>query len=275
MGVLIWANGNRYEGNWEDGVPKGNGVFAWPDGSSYLGIWGDNLHNRQPEQPCFVLLPSRKRSSVDGGRGSLAERNANFSRICIWESDGEAGDITCDIVDNVEASIFYRDGIGVGVGSESPCGGAPAGQYFVGKHASITRALKLADFDPKEKFWTRFPTEGSKCTPPHQSVDFRWKDYCPMVFRHLREMFAIDPADYMLAICGSDALRELSSPGKSGCLFYLTQDDLFTIKTVKKSEVKGISFLESFLGCKNGVKAITALCPPKPNELEIAITNKE
>ncbi|GMP74471.1 hypothetical protein CsSME_00031881 [Camellia sinensis var. sinensis] len=56
-------------------------------------------------------------------------------------------------------------------------------RYFVGKHASITRVLKLADFDPKEKFWTRFPIEGSKCTPPHQSVDFRWKDYCPMVFR--------------------------------------------------------------------------------------------
>ncbi|CAL5368913.1 unnamed protein product [Camellia sinensis] len=279
-GVLIWANGNRYEGNWEDGVPKGNGVFAWPDGSSYTGIWGDNLHNRQPEQPCFMLPPSRKRSSVDGGRGSLAERNVNFPRICIWESDGEAGDITCDIVDNVEASMFYRDGIGVGVGvgvgSESPCGGAPAGQlrkspcwyegsdvkkqgqmiskghknyelmlnlqlgirYSVGKHASITRALKPTDFDPKEKFWTRFPTEGSQCTPPHQSVDFRWKDYCPMVFRHLREMFAIDPADYMLAICGSDALRELSSPGKSGCFFYLTQDDRFMIKTVKKSEVK-------------------------------------
>ncbi|KAI7980249.1 Phosphatidylinositol 4-phosphate 5-kinase 1 [Camellia lanceoleosa] len=270
FGEKHYANGDVYVGswrsnlqdgdgrNWEDGVPKGIGVFAWPDGSSYTGIWGDNLHNRPPEQPCFVLPPSRKRSSVDGGRGSLAERNVNFPRICIWESDGEAGDITCDIVDNVEASMFYRDGIGVGVGvgSESPCGGAPAGQlrkspcwyegsdvkkqgqmiskghknyelmlnlqlgirYSVGKHASITRALKPADFDPKEKFWTRFPTEGSKCTPPHQSVDFRWKDYCPMVF--------------------SDALRELSSPGKSGCLFYLTQDDRFMIKTVKKSEAK-------------------------------------
>ncbi len=42
----------------------------------------------------------------------------------------------------------------------------------------------------------------------------------------------------MLAICGNDALRELSSPGKSGSLFYLTQDDRFMIKTVKKSEVK-------------------------------------
>lgn len=56
--------------------------------------------------------------------------------------------------------------------------------------------------------------------------------------RHLRDLFAIDPADYMLAICGNDSLREMSSPGKSGSFFYLTQDDRFIIKTVKKSEVK-------------------------------------
>lgn len=48
----------------------------------------------------------------------------------------------------------------------------------------------------------------------------------------------MDPANYMLAICGDDALRELSSPGKSGSFFYVTQDDRFMIKTVKKSEVK-------------------------------------
>lgn len=54
----------------------------------------------------------------------------------------------------------------------------------------------------------------------------------------MRKLFAVDPADYMLAICGDDALRELSSPGKSGSFFYLTQDERFMIKTVKKSEVK-------------------------------------
>ena len=58
------------------------------------------------------------------------------------------------------------------------------------------------------------------------------------VCRHLRELFQVDPANYMLAICGDDALRELSSPGKSGSFFYVTQDDRFMIKTVKKSEVK-------------------------------------
>ena len=54
---------------------------------------------------------------------------------------------------------------------------------IVAKHASIVRELRPGDFDPKEKFWTRFPPEGSKFTPQHHSVDFRWKDYCPMVFR--------------------------------------------------------------------------------------------
>lgn len=54
----------------------------------------------------------------------------------------------------------------------------------------------------------------------------------------MRKLFQVDPADYMLAVCGNDALRELSSPGKSGSFFYLTQDDRFMIKTVRKSEVK-------------------------------------
>ncbi|KAJ7957106.1 Phosphatidylinositol 4-phosphate 5-kinase [Quillaja saponaria] len=260
-GVLVWANGSQYEGYWENGVPKGKGVFTWSNGSTLAGNWGKEIKD---EENNFQMV-TRKRSSVDGSR------SVSFPRICIWELDGEAGDITCDIVDTIEASMFYKDGIE----SEDGGGGAAGNlqksprwsvdgevkkpgqaiskghknydlmlnlqlgiRYTVGKHASILCELKPGDFDPKEKFWTRFPPEGSKSTPPHQSVDFRWKDYCPVVFRHLRELFAIDPADYMLAICGNDTLREMSSPGKSGSFFYLTQDDRFIIKTVKKSEVK-------------------------------------
>ncbi|KAG1359626.1 putative Phosphatidylinositol 4-phosphate 5-kinase 9 [Cocos nucifera] len=83
-----------------------------------------------------------------------------------------------------------------------------------------------------------FPKEGSQLTPPHHAEDFKWKDYCPMVFRNLREMFKIDAADYMISICGNAALRELSSPGKSGSVFFLSQDDRFMIKTLRKSEVQ-------------------------------------
>lgn len=61
--------------------------------------------------------------------------------------------------------------------------------------------------------------------------------------RNLRELFKIDAADYMMSICGNDALRELSSPGKSGSVFFLSQDDRFMIKTLRKSEVKVCLFL--------------------------------
>ncbi|XP_039024553.1 phosphatidylinositol 4-phosphate 5-kinase 6-like isoform X1 [Hibiscus syriacus] len=103
---------------------------------------------------------------------------------------------------------------------------------------AISLDLKPSAFDPKEKVWTKFPPEGSKHTPPHQSYDFKWKDYCPLVFRTLRKLFNVDAADYMLSICGNDALRELSSPGKSGMFFYLTNDDRYMIKTMKKAEGK-------------------------------------
>ncbi|KAF7819095.1 phosphatidylinositol 4-phosphate 5-kinase 5-like [Senna tora] len=112
-------------------------------------------------------------------------------------------------------------------------------RHSVGRPApSASLDLKPSAFDPKEKVWTRFPPEGSKYTPPHQSCEFKWKDYCPVVFRTLRKLFKVDAADYMISICGNDALRELSSPGKSGSFFYLTNDDRYMIKTMKKAEVK-------------------------------------
>ncbi|KAL0799111.1 hypothetical protein Bca101_054286 [Brassica carinata] len=263
-GLLVWPNGDRYEGQWENGVPRGSGVFTCVDGSSCVGAWNQSNVMRSlfgGVEKSGLVVATRKRSSVDSGGGSLGGEKV-FPRICIWESDGEAGDITCDIIDNVEASMIYRERLSVDrvhQFKKNPCwfnGEAKkAGEtiskghkkydlmlnlqlgirYSVGKHASIVRELKQNDFDPKEKFWTRFPPEGTKTTPPHQSVDFRWKDYCPLVFR---DHFQVDPAEYMLAICGNEALRELSSPGKSGSFFYLTQDDRFMIKTVKKSEVK-------------------------------------
>ncbi|XP_017605627.2 phosphatidylinositol 4-phosphate 5-kinase 6-like isoform X1 [Gossypium arboreum] len=112
-------------------------------------------------------------------------------------------------------------------------------RHSVGRPGPVVSLdLRPSAFDPKEKVWTKFPPEGSKHTPPHQSCDFRWKDYCPLVFRTLRKLFNVDAADYMLSICGNDALRELSSPGKSGMFFYLTNDDRYMIKTMKKAEVK-------------------------------------
>lgn len=203
-----------------------------------------------------------RRTSVDGKVG--------FDKICIWESEG---DITCDIVDGnsiignneddglvslqledtdprgpkqqlmrFQPKEMKRQGVTISKGHknyELMLNLQLGIRHSVGRPApSSSLDLKSSAFDPKEKVWTKFPPEGSKYTPPHQSCDFRWKDYCPLVFRTLRKLFKVDPADYMISICGNDALRELSSPGKSGSFFYLTNDDRYMIKTMKKSEVK-------------------------------------
>lgn len=36
---------------------------------------------------------------------------------------------------------------------------------------------------------------------PGAKYDFKFKDYAPWVFRHLREKFGIDPADYLVCCC--------------------------------------------------------------------------
>ncbi|MCO5561059.1 hypothetical protein L7F22_014680 [Adiantum nelumboides] len=112
-------------------------------------------------------------------------------------------------------------------------------RYTIGKKSSEQAChVSMADFGPKARVWMSFPKQGSQLTPPHQSTDFKWKDYCPAVFRHLRELFRIDTADYMMSICGENGLRELSSPGKSGSVFYISHDDRFLIKTVRRAEGK-------------------------------------
>nr|XP_043628381.1 phosphatidylinositol 4-phosphate 5-kinase 8-like isoform X2 [Erigeron canadensis] len=112
-------------------------------------------------------------------------------------------------------------------------------RYTVGKITPVpVREVRQSDFGERARIKMYFPRKGSQLTPPHSSIDFHWKDFCPMVFRNLREMFKLDAADYMMSICGDNGLRELSSPGKSGSLFYLSHDDKFFIKTLRASELK-------------------------------------
>ena len=109
--------------------------------------------------------------------------------------------------------------------------------YSVGRIASEgNRELKQADF--KTVFKQEFPPEGSPLTPGHSAENFKFKDHAPFAFRHLREHFGVDTQEYMVSICGEHSLRELGTPGKSGAVFYLTEDGQFLIKTVSKKESK-------------------------------------
>nr|XP_009926195.1 PREDICTED: phosphatidylinositol 4-phosphate 5-kinase type-1 gamma isoform X5 [Haliaeetus albicilla] len=88
-----------------------------------------------------------------------------------------------------------------------------------------------------------FPSEGSNLTPAHHYADFRFKTYAPVAFRYFRELFGIRPDDYLYSLC-NEPLIELSNPGASGSLFYVTSDDEFIIKTVMHKEAE---FLQKLL----------------------------
>lgn len=43
--------------------------------------------------------------------------------------------------------------------------------------------LGPSDFGHSARIWRCLPREGLQLTPEQQRVDFKWKDYCPTVFR--------------------------------------------------------------------------------------------
>jgi 1-phosphatidylinositol-4-phosphate 5-kinase len=78
---------------------------------------------------------------------------------------------------------------------------------------------------------------GAELTPSAK-YDFKFKDYAPWVFRHLRSIFKIDPADYLMSLTSKYILSELGSPGKSGSFFYFSRDYRYIIKTIHHAEHK-------------------------------------
>ncbi|SLM37097.1 phosphatidylinositol-4-phosphate 5-kinase its3 [Lasallia pustulata] len=102
-------------------------------------------------------------------------------------------------------------------------------------NAKMDRPLEDADFDAQHKF--SFDITGNELTPSAK-YDFKFKDYAPLVFRHLRAKFKLDPADYLMSLTSKYILSELGSPGKSGSFFYFSRDYKYIIKTIHHSEHK-------------------------------------
>ncbi|XP_029825438.1 phosphatidylinositol 4-phosphate 5-kinase type-1 alpha isoform X2 [Ixodes scapularis] len=114
--------------------------------------------------------------------------------------------------------------------------------YAVGSLASKPeRDLLMQDFAMVESIF--FPGEGSNLTPAHHYSDFKFKAYAPVAFRYFRDLFGIQPDDFLLSLC-NESMRELTNPGASGSIFYLTNDDEFIIKTVQHKEAE---FLQNLL----------------------------
>lgn len=98
------------------------------------------------------------------------------------------------------------------------------------------RYLTQKDFVQIEKL--NFPNAGTQRTPPHDHPPFVFYDYASLCFKQLRERFGIDAAHFLLSVCHDKSLSILGTPGKSGALFFFSQDMKYILKTVTKKESK-------------------------------------
>ncbi|KAK3630841.1 Phosphatidylinositol-4-phosphate 5-kinase [Elasticomyces elasticus] len=102
-------------------------------------------------------------------------------------------------------------------------------------HGKVDRELADPDFLAAQKY--SFDISGNELTPSTK-YDFKFKDYAPWVFRHIRTAFRIDPSEYLVSLTAKYILSELGSPGKSGSFFYFSRDYKYIIKTIHHAEHK-------------------------------------
>lgn len=71
-------------------------------------------------------------------------------------------------------------------------------QHAIGGLASKPeRDLLMQDFMTVET--TNFPHEGSNHTPAHHFSEFKFKNYAPIAFRYFRDLFGIQPDDFLVS----------------------------------------------------------------------------
>lgn len=109
-------------------------------------------------------------------------------------------------------------------------------------HVTIPVMLLPDDFRAYSKLKVDNHLFNKENMPSH----FKVKEYCPLVFRNLRERFGIDDIDYKESLTRSQPIPDDSS-GKSGAKFYQSYDRLFILKTLTSEEVERMhSFLKHY-----------------------------
>ncbi|KAK7889231.1 hypothetical protein WMY93_024791 [Mugilogobius chulae] len=192
-----------------------SGAAASEDGDTVVGVgYGIDAGDMDAAKKAFITeMPS---SSGQPGQGKkIGHRGVDASGETTYKKT---------------TSSALKGAIQLGIG------------YTVGNLSSKPeRDVLMQDFYVVESIF--FPSEGSNLTPAHHFPDFRFKTYAPVAFRYFRELFGIRPDDYLYSLC-NEPLIELSNPGASGSVFYLTKDDEFIIKTVMHKEAE---FLQKLL----------------------------
>ncbi|XP_045611037.1 phosphatidylinositol 5-phosphate 4-kinase type-2 alpha isoform X2 [Procambarus clarkii] len=100
-------------------------------------------------------------------------------------------------------------------------------------HINVPVMLMPDDFKAHSKVRVDNHLFNKENLPSH----FKVKEYCPIVFRNLRERFGIDDVDFRESLTRSQPVA-IDSPGRSGARFYNSCDKMYIVKTLISDEVE-------------------------------------
>ncbi|XP_032788512.2 phosphatidylinositol 4-phosphate 5-kinase type-1 alpha isoform X2 [Daphnia magna] len=179
--------------------------------------------NKESTPPPPFETRDSNQSSEDGkptsSRTTSGSLKADWERKLGHRRVGQHGEVTYKKIHTSEIMYSIQLGISHAIGGLAP---------------KPERDILMQDFKTIESVDHYF--QGSRQTPnAHRYSNFRFESFAPMAFRYFRNYFGIDPHDFVLSLC-NQPLRELSNPGASGSIFYVSADDEFIIKTVQHKE---------------------------------------
>lgn len=105
------------------------------------------------------------------------------------------------------------------------------------EHVKVPVMLMPDDFKAYSKVKVDNHMYNKDIMPSHYKV----KEYCPLVFRNLRERFGIDDLDYMNSLTKQP--DEIDSPGRSGARMFMSHDKKYFIKSLVTEEVEQMHHL--------------------------------
>ncbi|XP_076360916.1 phosphatidylinositol 5-phosphate 4-kinase type-2 alpha-like isoform X2 [Tachypleus tridentatus] len=100
-------------------------------------------------------------------------------------------------------------------------------------HVNIPVMLMPEDFKAFSKVKVDNHHFNKENLPSHYKV----KEYCPLVFRNLRERFGISEREYMNSLSKYQPIA-IESSGRSGARFFRSSDKMFIVKTLLSEEVE-------------------------------------
>jgi len=70
-----------------------------------------------------------------------------------------------------------------------------------------------------------------------------WAHHAPYLYKEIRETFGISDGEFLDSVSSEAKIRELPTPGRSGALFYITEDEEYFIKTISQDEEKKLKLM--------------------------------